>query len=184
MSAKSILTQGARKSILIKPYNQALKIERQLKAVIKMCPLKETGKGYFQPKEIRKKISSLLRKNQDCTGYIREINRYVLKMNRKKLQIPVAEEPKVADYIARIQMYSLTILDLNRYFGRETLSQFIRGTYPCLFIPQEIQPSYAVLKTRTAQAKHVYRSLVKKELLPVVRAGSWKKGSMRRSLKS
>lgn len=184
VNAKSILTQGARKSILMKPYNQALKIERQLKAVIKMCP-KKAGERYVQLKEIRKKVSSLLRKNQDCTEYIREINRYVLKMNRKKLQIPVADEPKAADYIARVQMYSpwVTILDLHRYFGMETLSRFIRGTYPCLFIPQEIQPSYAglsefvraFLKTRTVQAKHVYRSIVKKELLPVIQSGELEK---------
>lgn len=175
MEAKLILTEGARKSVLMKPYNQALKISRQLKAVLKMCPLKNAGKGYFHPKEIRKKLSSLLRKNIDCTEYIREMNRCILEKNRKRLRIPVSEEQRVADYIARLQMYSpwITILDLYQYFGRQTLCQFIRGTYPCVFTPQVIQPSYAelsefmleFLKTRTVQAKHVYRSLIKKNLL-------------------
>ncbi len=181
MEAKSILTEGARKSILVKPYNQALKISRQLKAVLKMCPVKKVGKGYFHPEEIRKKLSSLLRKNIDCTEYIKGMTRYVLEKNRKSLRIPVSEEQRVADYIARVQMYSpwITIFDLFQYFGRQTLFQFIKGTYPCVFKPQIIQPSYAglsefvlsFLKTRTVQAKHVYRSLIKKELLTKIQSG-------------
>lgn len=181
MEAKSILTEGARKSVLMKPYNQALKISRQLKAILKMCPLKKAGKGYFHPKEIRKKLSSLLRRNIDCTEYIRGMNRHILEKNRKSLRIPVCEEQRVADYIARLQMYSpwITILDLYQYFGRQTLCQFIKGTYPCVFIPQVIQPSYAglsefmleFLKTRTVQAKHVYRSLIKKDLLTKIQSG-------------
>lgn len=185
IGAESVLTEGARKSILMKPYNQALKIGRQLQAVLKMCPLKKAEEEYFKTKEIRKKLSSLLRKNLDCTEYIREMNRYILKKNRKKLQIPAAEEQIAADYVARVQMYSpwMTILDLYQYFGRKTLFQFIHGTYPCLFVSQEIQPSYtkfsefilAFLKTRTVQAKHVYQSLVKKNLLAVVQGGEMEK---------
>lgn len=178
MEAKAFLTEGARKSIFMKPYNQALKISGQLQAVSKMCPLKKTGEGYFDPKELRKKLSGLLRKNIDCTEYIKGMNRSVLEKNRNRLRVPVSEEQKAADYVARLQTYSpwITIFDLYRYFGRETLFQFIRGTYPCVFTPQVIQPSYAglsefvlaFLRTRTVQAKHVYRSLIKNNLLPQV----------------
>ncbi|MCI8941358.1 MAG: hypothetical protein HFH12_15590, partial [Dorea sp.] len=178
--AKEFLTEGARKSILMKSYNQALKISQQLKVVLKICPSKKAENGNLCLKEIRKKLSSLLRKGNDCTEYIRGMNRYVLEENRKRLRIPASEEQAVADYVSRVQVYSpwITVFDLYEYFDREILFQFIKGSYPCVFTPQVIQPSYAglsefvqaFLKTRTVQAKHVYYSLVKNRLLSAVQS--------------
>lgn len=179
--AKSILTDGAIISILCESYNRALHIVKNIIAIKQNLLEDNRVIKLFDLKDVRKKISKLIRNREDCASYIRELNEYLSHYYSSRLQISLAEKQKIPEYMGRIQKYNLnaTIYALYRLFGRECLSGFLKGSYPSLFKPKVLYPSYSiladfvmgVLHKGSAQARHVYNKLKKGGLLTAIDTG-------------
>ena len=179
---KSILTDGAIKTILRGSYNQAVLICRDIMA-IKQTVLDDSRlRKLFGINEIRKRISKLIRKQESCLPYIEGLTEHVNQIYSARLHIPASEKEKLPEYMKRLQKYrgTITIYTLYRLFGKDCFSKFLRGTYPCVFKPEILYPSYNVLaefvmgvlkKKGTAQAKHVYGKLKREGLLLAVNTG-------------
>jgi len=175
--ARDILTKGAVKSILGKSYRQAVKLSKYAETVMNVVTQGEKIRKPLDKKEIRKVFSSLLRRNKDCAAYVDGLTAEMERKYRLKLQLPVSEENKVIDFLERMKRYcQVTFYDVFCRFGVRTLGKFVKGTYPCTFLPQEIQLSYGeisayaekLLKIRTRQTKHLYQKLSRTGLLEAV----------------
>jgi len=180
-AAKEVLTKGAIKSVFMKSYNYALQVSKDIKALRQIVLASTFSRRMFDIKEIRKEFSCLIRQNKSCDEYINRLSQTVTEKYSKKLSIPLFEEKMLSDFIERMRKYCPTVTAYSVYqiFGTDCLAKFIKGTYPCVFKPGEIAQSFypltefvsKLLKSRTRQAKHVYRKLRKQELLSDVLKG-------------
>lgn len=178
---KEVLTKGAVKAVLTRSYNYALKVSKNINALGQIVLEHPFTRRMFDIKEIRKEFSCLIRQNKDCDEYIKGLSLIITAKYTKKLSIPSSEKKKLSDFIERMRKYSpaVTIYTVYQIFGSDCLVKFLKGTYPCVFRPGEIALPYSplveftgeMLKSRTKQAKHVYRELRRQELLPDVLKG-------------
>ena len=179
--AKEVLTKGAIKTIFMKSYNHALQISRSIEALRQIVLFDSFTRRMFDIKEIRKDFSRLIRQNQSCDEFIKGLSQTMTAKYSKKLSIPISEKKILSDFIERMRKYcpTVTIYLVCQIFGTECLAKFLKGTYPCVFKPREIPQSFypltefvgKLLKSRTRQAKHIYRELRKQELLSDVLNG-------------
>lgn len=180
-SIEDILTKGAMVAVLSGSYNQALRICKQVISVKQTVLDDSLAKRLYSVKDIRNNLSRLIRNRQDYISYIKELCKSVNDYYSKKLEIPVSLKKKISEYMERIQKYvpSMTIYTLYRIFGKESLVQFILGTYRSVFSSKIIYPSYnglctfviEFLQKRTAKAKCLYGKLLKKGLLSAIMNG-------------
>lgn len=173
-----ILTKGAKITILCGSYNQALRICKHVMSIKQTVLDDSLARRAYSVKEIRKKVSGFIRNHKDCMPYVKELCNSVTEYYSEKLNIPVAVRKMIPEYMDRIQKYNsrITIYTLYRIFGRECLSQYVLGTYDCIFTPKIIYPPFDelcifikdILQKRTKKAKRLYGKLLKGGLLPAV----------------
>lgn len=173
--AKDILTEGAMKTLLMQPYQQAMGPGRKIKAITELILNKKTVRKKFDIKAMRKTLSSLIRNRKDLTGYITSLRDAVSVVYQKQKHIPKEKMRQLLAFMERMQRYcvSVNLESLFSNFGNECLFQFVEGTYPCVFEHQEFSmPVYpltkfllAFLENRTRKAKRVYHELKSKNLL-------------------
>lgn len=174
IESKHILTEGAIVAILCCSYNKALKLYKQITVIWENILNNKRLTTLISIKEIRKRISYLLRYNEDCSEFVNYLQEIVLKdfLERKKLS--KNDWPLFEDYILRMQRYCsyITLPSLYHTFGKE-LFRFVKGESPCIFKPAVVTPSFQLLakdlklflKGRSKAAKHVYKKLHKEDLL-------------------
>lgn len=173
--AKHILTAGAVKRILTKSYNHALGVSKSVDSVLKVIELAKKMREPFDIKELRKEFSSMIRRDKDCVAYVNRLYYEKESKYRSKLQLPASQEKKILEFVERMRRYNpfITFYNVFQEFGAKILKEFISGTYPCTFAPEEISLNYSqvedyvggVLKERTRKAKRLYQSLLKKGVL-------------------
>ncbi len=178
---KVALTKGAVKAVLMKSYNYALQVAGNMKALRQIALDDSFSRRIFDIKEIRKEFSCLIRQNKKCGEYIKRLSQRVTVKYSKNLPISISEKNLLVDFIERMRKYSpaVTIYSVYQTFGVDYLLKFLKGTYPCVFKPEEITRSFfplaefvdKLLKSRTRQAKHVYWELREQELLDDVLKG-------------
>ena len=88
---REILTQGAVSAILMKSYNEARRICDHINAIRNTVLIDKKLEKAFGIKEIRKRLSSLLRKGQDCSIYVNELSEAALLWYSRHIQIPEKE---------------------------------------------------------------------------------------------
>lgn len=178
MKASSILTTGATKQILKMPYPRASKLSGYVETALQALDQGQKLRKSFDPKEVRKTFSSLIRRRKDCTAYLNGLMAEVEQEYFLKLRFSASQESKIAEFMERMRRYVPTIrfYEVFNHFGSKTLRRFMQSTYPCTFQAQEICISYEnignyvseVLETRTKQAKRFYRKLRNTGLLDSV----------------
>ena len=178
---REILTQGAVSAILMKSYNEARRICDHINAIRNTVLIDKKLEKAFGIKEIRKRLSSLLRKGQDCSIYVNELSEAALLWYSRHIQIPEKEAGEIYDFIERMKKYCnfVTLQNLYFYFGKKCMKQFVKGTYPCVFEKAIITPSYdalvdltkQTLKIKSRKAKHIYTGLKRNGLLDAVLEG-------------
>lgn len=174
IDAKYILTEGAIVAILCCSYNNALKLYKQIIAIHENILGNKRLTTLVPIKEIRKRISYLLRYNEDCSEFVHYLQDIVVKDFLERKNLSKNDLPLFEDYIQRMQRYCsyITLPSLYHTFGRDLL-HFVKGEIPCIFKPAVITPSFQLLakdlklflQGRSKAAKHVYKKLQKECLL-------------------
>lgn len=179
--AVGILTDGAMKTIFSSSYNQAYQICEKLESIDHAILNDETNMQVMGTANVRKQISSAIRKCQDIDQFIRELTETLELQFVKSMRIPKRKEKEAETFLERMQKYcpTVTLRTVFERFGRKSFLAYLSGSYPCVFSQQVFYLPYEgfisfvqnELRKRTKQMRHVYFDLKVNNLLAGIIAG-------------